>query len=136
MHAERGLLAPRLGVGGFRAVAAAMVRVDGPATLRTVRDGRGGAAVVHVVTERAGRRAPRVDGHYFFAAGFTPLTPRPEVSSIKSVATSTETTLRQDGQDGVRELLLTPSRKDRGLPQCGHGRKEALGMMDPFPVAA
>jgi len=45
-------------------------------------------------------------------------------------------TLRQDGQDGVRELLLTPSRKDRGLPQCGHGRKEALGMMDPFPVAA
>lgn len=64
---------------------------------------------------------------YFFAASLEGL-PACVVSSIKKVATSTSTRLRQRGQRGVRVLAVTPSRNEREVPQLGHGRKDAVAM--------
>src|SRR5262249_38540670 len=63
----------------------------------------------------------------FFGAIFAEL-PRPEVSSMRKVATCTSTGLRQRGHRGVLVLAAMPSRYDRATPQEGHGRNDAVAI--------
>jgi hypothetical protein len=74
--------------------------------------------------------APRrtlATGHHFFDPIFTAL-PRPEVSSMRNVATCTSTGLRQRGHRGLLVAAAMPSRYDRGTPHEGHGRNDAVAI--------